>query len=756
MANDMVSRLSRASGPAAVLFLVSLGAAFDSVPARKFSDKDRQYWALQPVRRPATPAIRNSFWVRNPIDAFVLQKLEEKGIEPGRPADRVTLIRRLTFDLTGLPPAPEDVEAFVADRSAGAYEKVVDRLLASAHYGERWARHWLDTARYAESDGFRADEYRPNVWRYRDYVIDSFNQDKPYNLFVQEQIAGDEMWPDNPKARVATAFSRHYPDEWNARDLMQRRQEILQDITDTVGSAFLGLTFGCAKCHDHKFDPILHRDYYRLQAFFAHTANDDAIPMWSPVQREAEKKKSAEWEQATHSIREEMKTLLDEARRSLTEDEFFKFPESIKLAVAKDVDQRTPYELQMAHRARVISHPSLFLSMPRLKGDNKKRYEELRAQLAAFDHLYHSEEPLGSGMRDLGPQAPPTHVLAVGNYARKLEEVEPGFLTILDPGPAKIVTPSGLQSTGRRTALAKWLTDPGNPLTARVMVNRLWHHHFGVGIVATPGDFGRMGQKPTHPELLDWLSSEFVRSGWSLKHMHRLMVTSNAYRQSSMDRAEAAKADPLNRLLWRFRPQRLEAESIRDSALLVSGLLNPAIGGESVAPPLPFGMPPPAGGWAVSKDPGDQHRRSIYISVRRTAAYPMLSAFDMPESLESCSRRAQTITAPQALTLLNSQESIEWAQALAGRVLERAGADPARQAAEAFRLAYSRTPDGWEKDRILTFFSTQRKLLEERAAKGEALAAPSRMVNGVTAIDAAALVDLCVALLNSNEFVYRF
>jgi hypothetical protein len=752
----MASMLNRAGAYAAVLFTVSLCAASESTPAKKFTDKDRHYWALQPVRSVSVPVIKHLSWVRNPIDAFILQKLEEKGIEPGAPADKVTLIRRLTFDLTGLPPTAEDVEAFVADQSADAYKKVVDRLLASPHYGERWARHWLDAARYAESDGFRADEYRPNVWRYRDYVIESLNQDKPYNLFVQEQIAGDEMWPDNPKARVATAFSRHYPDEWNARDLMQRRQETLQDITDTVGAAFLGLTFACAKCHDHKFDPILHRDYYRLQAFFAHTANDDAISMWSQAQREAERKKSAEWEQATRAIRDEIETLLDGARRSLTESEFFKFPESIKLAVAKDADKRTPYELQMAHRARVISHPSMFLSMPRLKGEDKKRYDELRAELAKFDHLYHSAEPLGSGMRDLGPKAPPTHVLAVGNYARHLEEVDPGFLTILDPEPAKIVMPPELQSTGRRTALAKWLTDPANPLTARVMVNRLWHHHFGVGIVATPGDFGRMGQKPTHPELLDWLSSEFVRSGWSLKHMHRMMVTSNAYRQSSIHRDAASKADPLNRLLWRFRPQRLEAEAIRDSALLVSGLLNPAVGGESVAPPLPFGMPPPAGGWTVSKDPDDQHRRSIYISVRRTAAYPMLSAFDMPESLESCSRRAQTTTAPQALTMLNSQESLEWAQALAGRVLERAGADPSRQATEAFRLAYSRTPDSWEKDRILTFFSEHRKLLEERAAKGETLAAPTRTVSGVGAIDGAVLVDLCSTLLNSNEFVYRF
>ncbi|HYI95924.1 MAG TPA: DUF1549 and DUF1553 domain-containing protein [Bryobacteraceae bacterium] len=752
----MVSRWNRISISAGALFLVSFCAAFESSATKKFTDKDRQYWALQSVRRPALPAVKDSAWVRNPIDAFILLKLEDKGIKPGPSADKITLIRRVTFDLTGLPPTPEDVEAFLTDRSAEAYERLVDRLLASPHYGERWARHWLDAARYAESDGFRADEYRPNVWRYRDYVIEALNQDKPYNRFVQEQIAGDEMWPDDPKARVATAFSRHYPDEWNARDLMQRRQDILQDVTDAVGSAFLGLTFGCAKCHDHKFDPILHRDYYRLQAFFAHTANDDAIPMWSKEQREEEQKKSAAWEEATRAIREELEILVNGARSKLIEDEYFKFPQPIKDAVFKDADERTPFELQMAHRARVISHPSSFLMMTRLKGEDKKRYDQLLAQLKQFDHLYHSEEPMGVGMRDLGPKAPPTHVLAVGNYARELEEVEPGFLTILDPTAAKIVPPNSSATTGRRTALAKWLTDPANPLTARVMVNRLWHHHFGVGIVSTPGDFGRMGQKPTHSELLDWLSSEFVQNGWSLKHMHRLMVTSNAYRQSSAYREEASKTDSLNRLLWRFRPQRLEAEAIRDSALSVSGLLNPAIGGPSVSPSLPLGMPPPAGGWTVSKNSADQNRRSVYISVRRTATYPMLSAFDMPESLESCSRRTQTTTAPQALTMLNSDESLDWAQGLASRVLDRAGADPARQATEAFRLAYSRKPDSWEMDRSVTFLSRQRGLLNERAAKGEKLAAPSRTVEGVNAVDAAALVDLCLALINSNEFVYRF
>ncbi|MEX2263857.1 MAG: DUF1549 and DUF1553 domain-containing protein [Bryobacteraceae bacterium] len=742
------------------MWLLVLGASASSWaasdPEKPFTKQDREYWAFQKVLRPEVPQVRRRSWVRNPIDAFILSRLEEKGIEPGPEADKITLIRRVSFDLIGLPPTPEEVQAFLSDRSALSYERVVDHLLASPHYGERWARHWLDVARYAESDGFRADEPRPNIWRYRDYVVRSFNEDKGYDRFMREQIAGDELWPEDAQARVATAFSRHYPDEWNARDLMQRRQQILQDITDAVGSAFLGLTIGCAKCHDHKFDPILQRDYYRLQAFFAHTANDDRISLWPESRLAEESRKSEAWEAATREIHQEIEALLKEGSQAVIQGEFFKFPDLIKNAVPKAPEQRTPYEQQMAHRAKVITEPTKFLAILRLKPDKKKRLEELQTKLAEFNHLYHHEQPIGAGMRDLGRVAPPTHVLAAGNYQVPIAEVEPGFLSILDPTPARIALPDKVESTGRRTALANWLADPNNPLTPRVMVNRLWHYHFGAGIVATPGDFGRMGQRRTHPELLDWLADEFVSNGWSLKHMHRLMVTSNAYRQSSSYRENASRLDSMNRLLWRFPPHRLEAEAIRDSALLVSGLLNPAVGGASVYPELPLGMPPPAGGWTVSRNPADQHRRSLYISVRRTASYPLMSAFDMPDTHESCARRTQTTTAPQALALLNDNQSIEWAQALAGRAIQRAGGDPAAQATEAFRLAYSRPPDAWEKDRVLTFLSRQRTLIAERQARGEPLAHPTPDGGKLDARAAAALVDLCLALLNSNEFVYRF
>jgi uncharacterized protein DUF1553/uncharacterized protein DUF1549 len=717
--------------------------------ADTFTARQRAFWSLQKVKPQSPPAVKHTSWGRNPIDAFILSKLEAKGIEPAKPADKVTLLRRVSFDLAGLPPTPEEVAAFVADNSPDAFEKVVDRLLASPQYGERWGRHWLDLARFAESEGFKADEARPNAWRYRDYVIDSFNRDKPYDRFVQEQIAGDEMWPESAEARVATAFNRHYPDESNARNLFQRRQEILDDITDATGAVFMGLTYGCARCHNHKFDPILQADYYRLQAFFANTAADDHIPMLPAPQLAEYRQKKAVWEEKTSEIRAQMAALLAPVKKSASTDYFDKYPPEIQAMILKPAAERSPFESQMAWKAKP------YLDMPddeaarQLKGDAKKNYDSLKAELAKFSDLNPGEPPEGIGMADLGRNAPATHVLGGGAYDAPKEEVQPGFLTLLDPGPARIVAPANVESTGRRTALAKWLTDPENPLTARVMVNRIWHYHFGHGIAGTPSDFGTMGERPTHPELLDWLTAEFIRGGWSVKRMHRLIVTSAVYRQASDFREEAAKTDPSNRLLWAFPRQRLESEVIRDSSLAVSGLLNLKTGGPSVFPDLPEGMASPRGGWKLSS-PEDRNRRSVYIFVKRNARYPMMEAFDMPDTHESCSRREVTTTAPQALTMLNDKVVLEWARSFAARAL--ADRDPVDRA---FRLAYSRPPDGWEKDTVQTFFYKQKAVVAERAAKGEKLALPPAVPEGVDPAYAAAFVDFCQMLINSNEFVYR-
>ncbi len=719
-----------------------------------FTPAQRNYWAFQPVHRTQPPAVQNPSWIVNPIDGFIAAKLEAKGLQPSPQADRITLLRRVSFDLIGLPPTPQEVEQFVADRSPDAYEKVVDRLLASPRYGERWARHWLDLARYAESEGFKSDETRPNAWRYRDYVIQSFNANKPYDRFVKEQIAGDELWPNDPQARVATAFNRHYPDESNARNLMQRRQEILNDVTDTVGATFLAMTYGCARCHTHKFDPILHTDYYRLQAFFANTAADDEIPMISPQEMAEYRAKKDVWNFKTKPIRDQIASLLDEPRAKLLKEFVDKYPPEIQAVIAKPAAERTPFDWQMYAKAKPYLVVEDDAASKQLKGEKKAKYSGLQNELAQYASLNPGEAPIGIGMRDLGVKSPATRRLEVGAWDAPAEEVQPGFLSIIDASQPNISPLPGVESTGRRTALANWIASPTNPLTARVMVNRIWNYHFGQGIAPSPSDFGLMGGKPSHPELLDWLASEFVQSGWDMKKMHKLILLSNTYRQSSAASDLAIKQDSKDRLLWRFPRERLEGEVIRDAALAVSGLLNEKMGGPSVFPELPEGAGKPRGGWKVSA-PDERNRRSVYIFVRRNARYPMLEAFDMPDTHESCGRRNQTITAPQAMALLNGKVSLEWAQAFAGRVLSEAGADPKAQVDDAYRLAYGRHPDGFEKDTVLTFFAKQKELVAERASAGEKLAMPARMPAGFDQAQAATLVDFCQMLLNSNEFVYR-
>jgi len=725
-------------------------AANNTKEGKTFTESQKKYWAFQPLKVAEPPKT-----APNPVDGFVLSKLEAKKLALNPEADRVTLLRRVSFDLVGLPPTPEEVDAFVNDKSPNAYEKVVDRLLASPHYGERWARHWLDLARFAESEGFKSDETRPNAWRYREYVIKSFNENKPYDRFVKEQIAGDELWPNDPWARVATAFNRHYPDESNARNLMQRRQEILDDVTDTVGATFMAMTYGCARCHDHKFDPILHTDYYRLQAFFANTTADDAIPMISPTEMQQWKQRREVWENQTKPVRDKIAALLAPEKASILKDFVDKYPSEIQSILVKPAAERTPYEAMMYAKAKPYLNIDDDAAAKQLKGDKKKEYTALLAELKQFASIDPGEAPVGTGMRDIGASAPPTHRLNVGVYDAKAEEVQPGFLSIIDPNTPSIIPPAGLNTTGRRTALANWLTSPSNPLTARVMVNRIWHYHFGQGIAPSPSDFGMMGGRPSHPELLDWLASDFINSGWDIKRMHKQIVMSATFRQSSAFNEAAAKEDSRNRLLWRFPRERLEGEVIRDAALSVAGVLNEAIGGPSIYPELPAGAGKPRGGWKTNESAADRNRRSIYIFVRRNARYPMMEAFDMPDTHESCGRRNQTITAPQAMALLNGKVSLEWAQAFAGRVLKQAGPDVNAEVDLAYRLAFGRQPDGFEKDTVLTFFNKQKPLLDERQASGAKLALPTVMPANYDPSQAAALVDFCQMLLNSNEFVYR-
>lgn len=711
--------------------LLALASLLGADEVRSFTPVQKRWWAIQPVVAPSVPQAVG--WGNNEIDAFVLAKLRAKGLAPNPRADKATLLRRATLDMTGLPPTPEELQSFLEDASPAAWARVVDRLLASPRYGERWARHWMDVARYADSDGFKADDTRPHVWRYRDYVIQSLNADKPYDLFVKEQIAGDEMFPGNTEALVGVSFNRHFPDEYNAAHIRLRRQEMLNDITDAVGYAFLGVTVACARCHDHKFDPILHKDYYRLQSFFANTMIHDNVVLDSPERQQEFKQQQARWEEATATIRGEMQQLLAPARESFYKERLERFPEDIQAILTMKPADRNAEQWMLFHKAvGQVTFTDQELR-GKLRGANLERYRKLETELAQFDSLKPAPLNMAQTIADGSNSAPATHVLRGGAWDGQMEQVEPGFLSILD---ASNVAVKPLQnSTGRRTALANWLASASNPLSTRVIVNRVWHYHFGRGIVGTPSDFGVMGDRPANRELLDWLTAKFTsEDGWSLKKLHRRILTSATYQQSSATRADGEKLDPENKLLWKFTRRRLEGEAIRDSMLATSGELNLKMGGPGIFPPLPDGaLPKGYQLWKAQPDSSENNRRSIYIFVRRNLRYPMFQSFDMPDTHESCARRQATVTPDQALELMNGKLVQQWAAAMARRVDNDRGLDLRARAERALRLAYNRAPLGDEIDKAARF-------LERQAA--------------VAGSPAGALEDLCHTLLSSNEFLY--
>jgi len=743
---------------------------------KKFSDMQRRYWAFQKVVKPAVPAVKDADWARNPIDAFIVAKLEEKNLRPNPPAGKTTLLRRATLDLTGLPPTPEEARAFLADASPGAFAKVVDRLLASPQYGERWGRHWLDLARYADTNGFKGDETRPNIWRYRDYVIQAFNEDKPYDRFIREQIAGDELYPNDLSARVAVGFNRHFTDESNQPVIELRRQETLNDITDTVGAVFLGMTYGCARCHDHKFDPILHKDYYRLQAFFANIREQDDLVLLSGAELAVYRQQQANWEEKTRDIRQEMHAMVEPLAKARRDYYSIRFSAGTKEALGTPPEKRTPLQSLLAIKATpqityedraLVNFKDEEFGAAQLTPQQKKRFADLEAELRSYDSLK-PRPPVAQTIVDNGREAPKSYVLGAGNWDVLRDEVQPGFLSILVPGNPQIVPPEGLNSTGRRSVLANWLADPQNPLTPRVMVNRIWHYHFGRGIVASTSDFGVMGDRPANRQLLDYLASSFVENGWSIKKMHRLMMLSKVYQESSDSQVQAEAVDPDNSLLWHYDRHRLEGEVIRDSMLSVSGLLNSKLGGPGVNPPLPAGAAGPAAGAGgaaggsgraakggiAAGDPADANRRSVYVFVRRNMVYPMLDAFDEPNPQETCGRRFRSVIPSQSLILMNDALVLDWARALAGRVLNDSGLSLDQQVDRAYRLALSRPPAAAERGAVLDFLDRQSALLKERLARNEKPPMPDALRGGMEPARAAAFVDFCHALLNSNEFLY--
>ncbi|HEV2200070.1 MAG TPA: DUF1549 and DUF1553 domain-containing protein [Bryobacteraceae bacterium] len=744
-----------------VAVVVAVAAENDSAPAAtNWTQPSAQgHWAYQPVYRPQTPQIQNKDWVRSPIDALVLARMEAKGVKPSPDADRAKLIRRATLDAWGMVPTPEQVKAFVEDRSPDAYEKLVDRLLASPHYGERWGRRWLDLTRYADSEGYNQDETRPNAWHYRDYVVKSFNQDKPYDRFIKEQLAGDEIWPGDMEAFTATGFLRNYADETNARDLNLKYQEIQWDLTDTTGYVFLGTTLGCAKCHNHKFDKISQKEYYQFQAFFANASAKDDVEALSGKELADYNQRLAVYKEATKSIQDQIDGIIKPKQAKLREERVSSFvPETIP-SLTKPASERNAFDKWVYHRSGITmkgQDRTAITDLTRYKDPDRDKYYALVAELKKFDNLNPGPRDLVSGMFELGPDSPPTHVLVTGVYNRPAAEVEPGFLSMVSGDRQPVIVPTAT-SSGRRTALANWIADPKNPLTARVMVNRIWYQDFGHGIVDSVSDFGKMGEKPTNPELLDWLASEFVQQGWSIKKLQREIMLSSVYRQASDFRQDAAAVDPDNKLMWAFPRLRMDAEEIRDSMLLAAGLLNEKMGGPGVRPPVPKNLGA-GNAWQVTPKVEEHDRRSVYVFIRRNIPYPMLEVFDMASAQLVHSKRDVTTTAPQALTLINDDLYYQWSEALAGRVIKEGGTNFSAGLDRLFQLLYGRSPDAWEKDTLQTFLSTQEKTIAEQKAAGKPIAAPAGFTETQewSATRAAAFVDLVHAMANSNEFTYRF
>jgi hypothetical protein len=619
------------------------GASEDKIaPLGTYKPSERNYWAFQPRKNTAPPTFaepRETAWVRTPVDAFILAGLKKVGLKPAPPADKITLIRRVTYDLHGLPPTPEEIDAFVSDRSPEAYEHLVDRLLRSLRYGEQWGRHWLDVVRFAESDGYEYDTHRPDAYRFRDYVVQSFNEDKPYDQFVKEQLAGDEMDSNNETYLVASGFNRLGPLRKNTgnQNVASSRNEVLTEMTNVVGAAFLGVTVGCARCHDHKFDPFRQSDYYRMQGFFAQAQPNDLL--------RATKEEQDAWHAKVDPMEQEVRQLQAKMRRA-PEEEKGKLQAELDL-----IDEKMPLPLTAIY-----------------------------------------------AVKDAPKEATPIHTLFHGDYLDPRESVGARALGVLLPDqtpeePVVTETP--------RLKLANWIVSPDHPLTARVMVNRIWQYHFGRGIVSTANDFGRMGGKPSNPELLDYLANQYIANGWRMKPLHRMILLSSAYRQASESPVEkiAIEKDADNSLVWEFSKRRLEAEEIRDSMLAISGKLNAKIGGPSVLLPIDrdlVKMLKRPQYWVATKDKSEYDRRTLYLIYKRNLQLPFMGVFDAPDMELSCPRREQSTHALQALELLNGQMSNELAAVFAERLEKERPTNPARIEL-AWRLATGRLPTAKEK-----------------------------------------------------------
>jgi mono/diheme cytochrome c family protein len=741
--------------------------------ASEISDKDRQFWAFRKPIRSSVPKVTRGQRVRTPIDTFVLAKLEQKGLTLSPDAPKLTLIRRAYFDLIGLPPSPEEVEAFLADNKSDAYERLIDHLLASPQYGERWGRHWLDAVGYTDTSKIDLElekiDYNEGIWRYRDYVIRSFNEDKPYGRFITEQLAGDELvdWRAAPKFTpeiidllTATGFLRNTQDVTDFDQYgIEERYKVLFMVMDTVSSSLLGLTLNCARCHDHKYDPIPQRDYFSLMSIFMSAYNPDDwlkpkvryLPDLSKKDQEEIALHNFELDRPAAELNKQLTELRRPYEQSLFESKLSAVPESlrsdVKAALETPADKRNEVEKFLVKKYGEMLKVSPEEVNEALNQNDKARNAKLLWQIATLNGQRRSYGMI-QALWDVG-EAPKAHVLRRGQVKAPGPEVHPGFLTVLsNAGHANLTRPPDTMgnSSGRRLALARWLTNREHPLTARVMVNRIWHHHFGKGIVATPENFGHSGMPPTHPELLDWLAVDFMENGWKIKRLHKLIMTSSVYRQSSArppegQRALAETVDPDNDLLWRMNLRRIEAEVLRDSLLATSGKLDLTMGGPPIA------MDSSSDGLLTVSDKGSsqtsQWRRSLYVLARRNYPLTLLSMFDFPIIETTCPRRTNSATVLQSLTLMNSEFIMKQADHFAKRVMEQVSqTDPAQKKIEmAFRFALARKPTPTETEFCEAHIKTQgRVYLDQKSSREDAAYK--------------ALTSLCHMLICSNEFLY--
>ncbi len=708
-----------------------IGEAVAEAPKKKeFTPEQKAYWAYQPVKRPTPPKADV-----HPIDAFIGKKLADKKLTPVPEADKATLVRRAYYDLTGLPPTPEQIDAFVKDADPKAWEKLLDTLLASPQYGEKWGKYWLDVVRFAETNGYERDGAKPNAWRYRDYVVRSFNADKPYDRFIREQIAGDELPKKNEDDNdgvVATGYYRLGVWDDEPADPLQAKFDGYDDIVGVTGQAFLAMTLNCARCHDHKGDPILADDYYKMVAFVRDIreysgdrnvkSSSNQTDITAFEQRKLYEKELAERVSKIDELTKQMTVIEDAAIKKMPAE-----------------DQRASEGLD---RPQVVKKVPMFLD-----ADQKKEYAGLKKQVDDLKRKPSPHQELALSINNCDPAPPPTFINIRGNPHANGAEVKPGFPTVLNlPDPTIPPVQKGTRSSGRRTVLANWIADPKNPMTARVMMNRLWLWHFGKGLVPTPNDFGKFGEPPTHPELIDWLAAEFVQpsvgggEAWTVKRMHRLMMTSAAYKRASNADAANMKTDPANVNLWRFNMRRLTSEEVRDSILAASGELNTSkVGGPSMYPKLSaevlagISHTDKKAHWPDSPT-NEQNRRTVYAFVKRSIQVPILANHDQADTDNSCPVRYTTTVPTQALGMLNGEFTNEQAELLAKRVAKDAGPDLAEQVARGIRLTTGRVPPAAEVEKDVAFVG---KLKEKHKLT-----------------DAKAMQQYALLLLNANEFVY--